>query len=100
MAHECPECGQYCTCNGDWDDIDFGIEMDCTHCPAESIDIFVTDDDLEGILPLGKQGCSECAPLTYYCDECARKIYAAQHRAHPTAAGVSAPDDNSENGGG
>ena len=24
MAHTCPECGQYCTCNGDIDDIDFG----------------------------------------------------------------------------
>lgn len=79
MAHTCPECGDYCTCGGDWDDIDFGESLDCRHCPAESTDIFVTDDDLDGILLLGKQGCNECAPLTYYCDECTRKIYAAQH---------------------
>ena len=78
MAHTCPECGSYCTCNGDWDDIDFGEDLDCHHCPAESIDIMVTDDDLTNILPLGKQGCNECAPLSYYCDECTRKIYAAQ----------------------
>ena len=100
MAHTCPDCGAYCTCNADWDDIDTGEDLMCCHCPAESIDINVTDDDLDGILPLGKQGCDECAPLSYYCDECTRKIYAAQQGSHPTAAGVSQGDDNPESGGG
>ena len=36
------------------------------------------DDDMANILPLGKNGCDECATWTYYCDECTRKIYAAQ----------------------
>lgn len=44
----------------------------------QEIDIIVTDDDLTNILPLGKQGCNDCAPWPYYCDECTRKIYAAQ----------------------
>jgi hypothetical protein len=78
MAHTCPECGQYCTCNGDWDDIDFGEDLDCRHCPEETIDILVTVADIDRILPLGKRGCKECDGLTYYCDECTRKIYAAQ----------------------
>ena len=78
MAHTCPDCGQYCTCNGDWDDIDFGEDLDCRHCPAESLDIMVAGDVMTRILPLGKQGCEECVSLPYYCDECTRKIYAAQ----------------------
>lgn len=32
MAHTCPECGQYCDCQGDWDDIDFGERWDCICC--------------------------------------------------------------------
>jgi hypothetical protein len=36
MAHSCPECYQYCTCQGDIDDIDFGDDCDgadnCTCC--------------------------------------------------------------------
>jgi len=47
MAHTCPECSQYCTCNGDWDDIDFGEDLDCRHCPEETIDILVTDADVD-----------------------------------------------------
>ncbi len=31
MAHICPECGKLCTCNGDWDDVDFG-EWDGCEC--------------------------------------------------------------------
>jgi DNA-directed RNA polymerase subunit RPC12/RpoP len=48
------------------------------------IDIIVTDDNLTKILPLGKQGCDNCAPLSYYCDECTRKIYAAQQSMQRT----------------
>ena len=33
MAHTCPVCSQYCTCQGDWDDIDFGEWIGCIHCP-------------------------------------------------------------------
>ena len=32
MAHECPDCGQVCHCNGDIDDIDFGEDPNCTCC--------------------------------------------------------------------
>lgn len=38
MAHECPECGQVCYCNGDIDDCCFNFEEDvinCCHCPDE-----------------------------------------------------------------
>ena len=59
-------------------------------------DIIVTDDDLTNILPLGKQGCKECAPLSYYCDECTRKIYAAQQSVHPTDGGHSQADSESK----
>jgi hypothetical protein len=52
----------------------------------DEIDTMVTNDDLTNILPLGKQGCKECAPLSYYCDECTRKIYAAQPRIQRTCA--------------
>ena len=34
MAHECPECGQMCYCNGDIDDCCNNFEADvmrCTH---------------------------------------------------------------------
>ena len=37
MAHTCPECYQYCTCNGDIDDIDFGEDPECTHCPVDGL---------------------------------------------------------------
>ena len=33
MAHTCPECEQYCTCLGDWDDIVLGEPANCIHCP-------------------------------------------------------------------
>ena len=35
MAHTCIECGSYCTCHGDIDDIDFGEVDFCTHCPVD-----------------------------------------------------------------
>ncbi len=38
MAHECPDCGQVCFCNGDIDDLVLNLEEDvikCHHCPSE-----------------------------------------------------------------
>lgn len=32
MAHECPECGQTCFCNGDIDDCCFNFEEDVMKC--------------------------------------------------------------------
>jgi hypothetical protein len=31
--HDCPTCGQVCTCSGDFEDHDSGLEFseDCTH---------------------------------------------------------------------
>ncbi len=43
MAHTCPNCYAYCTCNGDWDDINFvGDDPECMHCED---DLFPDDDD-------------------------------------------------------
>jgi hypothetical protein len=48
MAHTCPRCGQYCTCNGDGDDMDFGVDGRCRRdhdgCTSE-------DDDFEDSIP-------------------------------------------------
>jgi hypothetical protein len=44
MAHECPDCGQVCYCNGDIDDCEFNFPEDvdnCTHCLGKEDD----DDD-------------------------------------------------------
>ena len=41
MAHECPDCGYTCHCNGDIDDCCFNFEEDivrCKHCPEEDED--------------------------------------------------------------
>jgi hypothetical protein len=38
MAHECPDCGLSCHCNGDIDDCLLNDEEDviaCRHCPPE-----------------------------------------------------------------
>lgn len=38
MAHDCPECGALCYCNGDIDDCVLNIEADvnaCQHCPID-----------------------------------------------------------------
>ena len=32
MAHCCPECGSYCTCNGDWDDAELSHPVDVANC--------------------------------------------------------------------
>lgn len=46
MAHTCPECGKYCTCGGDWDDIDFGENINC-ECPCWMEDNEFDDDPYE-----------------------------------------------------
>lgn len=35
MAHECPECGMSCHCNGDIDDISFGEDPNCICSSSE-----------------------------------------------------------------
>lgn len=35
MAHECPECGQMCYCNGDIDDCCNNFEEDVMRCTHE-----------------------------------------------------------------
>lgn len=57
MAHTCPVCGQHCTCNCDWDDIDFGEVIDCIHCS-------VIDEDDE----------PEKVPWLFYCSCCSEEI--------------------------
>jgi Zn-finger nucleic acid-binding protein len=47
MAHECPECGFTCYCNGDIDDLVLEPEVGepcCIHCPD---DWYSSDDDEE-----------------------------------------------------
>lgn len=41
MAHDCPECGQQCYCNGDIDDINMGECDECICCMNKEHD----DDD-------------------------------------------------------
>lgn len=43
MAHDCPECGMQCHCNGDIDDINFGESDECKCC----IDKLYGDNDEE-----------------------------------------------------
>lgn len=47
MAHTCPYCGCYCTCSGDWDDIDLGIEPTggCVHYLSENCEYDRQDDE-------------------------------------------------------
>ena len=46
MAHTCPNCGAYCTCNGDWDDIDFGEWLGC-ECDCDEFSILSVEDEDE-----------------------------------------------------
>ena len=54
MAHECPECGQTCYCNGDIGDCCFNFEEDairCTHykiCEREDNDCEEWDEIQRG----------------------------------------------------
>jgi hypothetical protein len=61
MAHTCPECWKYCTCQGDWDDIDFGdwygCACDCQKYPDMSD--FVGDDEQKMHLILGESAASD-----------------------------------------
>ena len=63
MAHTCPECWKYCTCQGDWDDIDFGdwegCECDCQKYPDMSD--FIGDGEAEQKmhLTLGESAASD-----------------------------------------
>lgn len=75
MVHTCPECGSHCTCNGDWDDIDYGDDPDCGHCSKGVIDVLVTNTELDCILPLGKRGCEKCDGEAYYCDDCTENLH-------------------------
>lgn len=49
MAHECPECGLTCHCDGDIDDVCWGIGETCSHCDDEiygdPLDELYFDDD-------------------------------------------------------
>lgn len=47
MAHTCPECSQYCTCQGDIDDVDFGERSDCVCCFLNGGDDDSEEDSLE-----------------------------------------------------
>lgn len=41
MAHECPNCGLICYCNGDIDDMLLNLDRDvnrCIHCPESDDD--------------------------------------------------------------
>ena len=54
MAHECPECGQTCYCNGDIGDCCFNLEEDfifCDHWKQCELEI---EDDLPYLS--GEQG--------------------------------------------
>lgn len=48
MAHECPDCGYTCYCNGDIDDILLNDEDACAHCrhceDLEDEDIYDEED--------------------------------------------------------
>lgn len=57
MAHKCPVCGAFCTCNGDIDDLCLGFEDDvmaCTHCDDEY------DECLEGEGVTNERICRNC----------------------------------------
>lgn len=48
MAHTCPDCGSLCHCSGDWDDLDFGIKLNCKHYLSENCEAYSDDDDESG----------------------------------------------------
>ena len=61
MAHECPDCGMVCHCNGDIDDCCFNFEEDvmkCDHylqCESEDDPDDYYDDEVE-IESITRQG--------------------------------------------
>ena len=49
MAHECPDCGMLCHCNGDIDDCCNNFDEDiarCNHCDGKAHDDF--EDEYDG----------------------------------------------------
>lgn len=54
MAHECPECGCMCFCNGDIDDLCLDEPQAvnrCTHCPEDATDLPAYEEDEYGFVP-------------------------------------------------
>ena len=47
MAHECPDCGYTCHCNGDIDDLLLNDEDDIIHCDHCLDDIDNEEDDYD-----------------------------------------------------
>ena len=47
MAHECPECGQTCYCNGDIDDCCNNFEEDVINCKHWKICEQQNDDEYD-----------------------------------------------------
>ena len=50
MAHECPDCGLICYCNGDIDDMLLDNDEDvvmCSHCDEDGYDPFDEPDEEE-----------------------------------------------------
>jgi hypothetical protein len=45
--HSCPDCGQACYCNGDFDDCECDPEawIDCEHCIDDGFDDYVDEDE-------------------------------------------------------
>lgn len=53
MAHNCPECGSLCFCNGDIDDCcldDPNSVNRCTHCPDDAEDMQDEDEEDDGFI--------------------------------------------------
>ena len=81
MAHECPECGQWCHCGGDIDDCGHNFPDDqvaCTHC--------LTDGERD---EMDEEGClfpgECCMPGPHYRHEChTAEMIAEQFAANAT----------------
>jgi hypothetical protein len=47
--HTCPDCGQACSCSGDFEDHDTGDEFECVHCDGS----FEDKSAFDGLTPWG-----------------------------------------------
>ena len=45
MAHQCPNCGLKCHCQGDIDDLILGENYNCSCCDRDDDDDYDEDDD-------------------------------------------------------